>query len=51
VLAGNLLLEEKVTPLLTVALALVGLGIYLVNRAPRLGAAAPKARPADAELL
>jgi len=51
VLAGNLLLDEKVSPLLAGALALVGLGIYLVNRAPRLGGIAPKARPADAELL
>jgi drug/metabolite transporter (DMT)-like permease len=35
VLAGHLLLGETVTSLLVAALALVGLGIYLVNRAPR----------------
>jgi drug/metabolite transporter (DMT)-like permease len=35
VLAGHLLLGDTVTALLAVALALVGLGIYLVNRAPR----------------
>lgn len=35
VLAGNVLLDETVTWLLAAALALVGLGIYLVNRTPR----------------
>jgi drug/metabolite transporter (DMT)-like permease len=45
VLAGNLLLGEKVTPLLVAALALVALGIYLVNRTPRAQRAASFADP------
>lgn len=36
VLAGAVLLNEPVTPALLVALALVAVGIYLVNRTPRL---------------
>jgi drug/metabolite transporter (DMT)-like permease len=35
VLAGWLLLDEPVTPLLAVAMACVALGIYLVNRQPQ----------------
>jgi drug/metabolite transporter (DMT)-like permease len=35
ILAGATLLGEKVTPSLIVAMALVGVGIYLVNRAPQ----------------
>lgn len=35
VLAGALLLSERITPALAVALALVVLGIWLVNRPPR----------------
>ena len=34
VLAGGLLLDERISPSLLLALALVALGIYLVNRAP-----------------
>jgi len=34
VLAGGLMLGEPITPALTTALALVGVGIYLVNRSP-----------------
>jgi drug/metabolite transporter (DMT)-like permease len=48
VLAGHLLLDEQVTSLLAGALALVGLGIYLVNRAH---GAAPAAIPAHAVAL
>jgi len=35
VLAGALLLSEKVTPALTIALGLVAVGIWLVNRSPK----------------
>jgi drug/metabolite transporter (DMT)-like permease len=35
VLAGAVLLDERVTPMLIAALALVGIGIALVNRVPR----------------
>lgn len=35
VLAGALLLSERITPALALALALVALGIWLVNRPPR----------------
>jgi drug/metabolite transporter (DMT)-like permease len=38
VLAGAALLGEPVTPLLVVAMSLVGIGIYLVNRVPRVTA-------------
>jgi drug/metabolite transporter (DMT)-like permease len=38
VLAGGLLLDEVVTPALWIALALVALGIYLVNRRSRTAA-------------
>jgi drug/metabolite transporter (DMT)-like permease len=34
VLAGGLLLNEPITGALLLALALVGIGIYLVNRPP-----------------
>lgn len=42
VLAGGILLGEPITPALTMALALVGVGIYLVNRSPL---APPRAAP------
>ena len=46
VLAGGLMLGEPITPALTTALALVGVGIYFVNRSP---AAVRTAAPASAD--
>ena len=37
VLAGGVLLDERISPFLLAALALVALGIYLVNRSPSPG--------------
>lgn len=51
VLAGGLLLNEPMTPLLLLALVLVGSGIYLVNRpgADRTGRRSSGAMPRQAE--
>ncbi len=40
VLAGGIILNERISPLLLAALALVALGIYLVNRTPAKAASA-----------
>ncbi len=49
VIAGGVLLGEKITPALTLALALVGAGIYLVNRSPAVRRDAARPSPASAE--
>jgi drug/metabolite transporter (DMT)-like permease len=38
-LAAGILLGEPITATLTLAMALVGIGIYLVNRPARVGTA------------
>ncbi len=43
---GALLLDERVTPLLALALTLVAIGIWLVNRRPALAAVQPLRNPA-----
>src|SRR5579885_1268482 len=48
VIAGGVLLGEKVTPALALSLVLVALGIYLVNRRSRAAAPAGVAAPREA---